>query len=43
MKKRGLGLVLGAVAAGAAALSLASCDKKVEMHNDGSIFHIMVY
>lgn len=43
MKKRSLGLFLGVAAAGLAALTLASCDKKVEMNNDGSIFHIMVW
>ena len=43
MKKRGLGLFLGAVATGAAALGLASCDKKVQLNNDGEIFHIMVW
>ena len=43
MKKRVLGCVLGAAVAGLAALSLAGCDKKVVMNNDGEIFHIYVW
>lgn len=46
MKKRGLGLLLGAIAAGAAALTLAGCDQKGATgpaKSDSKYFHIYAW
>ena len=43
MKKRGLGLFLGAAAAGLAALTVAGCEKSYTADNSGEIFHIYAW